>query len=777
MALASIFISHSSADNETADRLRRFLLSDGFQSVFLDFDPEAGIPPGRDWEAELYSELRKADVVIFLSTQAAVSSKWCHAELVLARALGRVVVPVLLEPGAAHPLVRDTQWISDPSGDGRVFPRVAEAVRQITSRVDPGWDVTRSPYPGLHPFDETRAGVFFGRDAEIEELLNRVTWPHAEGAERLVLVVGSSGSGKSSLVRAGVLPRVRLLEGPWVVIPTFAPRDVAFEQLAASLLKAFDEFGEGTESVEALALRLRNGALPALIRELCRAADISDGGRGGVVATIDQAEQLTTDSAHERTAFLDAIAAAVDASAPIRVIATLREEYLSRVVAGTAFAGRASSTLPIGRLSPERLGEVIEKPADRAGIAFEPGLVQRIVEDTRSGAPSGGDPLPLLAFTLEQVFEKRVERTRITSEDYDRVGGVTGALRAEADRVYRRLAERGRGDVIVPALLELVNAEADEPDPTGRNARREQFDAVEWEVIQAFVDARLLTTEGEGPTVAVAHEALLRDWPVLESEIRRSRDKLIARSRLDRDAREWNVAGRRQTDLLSGPRLKTARRALASEPAATVDSVVRDFVQASQRQARRSRALVALVAAAGVLTAVAIAASAWYTVDWLRERARKADARAAFVRVGERATAFSVDEHEVTYEQYRLCVLEGRCAPPPKSNVGPDFDRAPATDPVVYLGAPEADAFCRWIGRRVPTLDELQRAARVGSVRHLLDGLTAPGDPNTLIGGREWTSSPNRAILGRDPQTGETYTDFVDPSRAELDLGFRCAES
>src|SRR6185436_1533587 len=116
----------------------------------------------------------------------------------------------------------------------------------------------------------------------------------------------------------------------------------------------------------------------------------------------------------------------------------------------------------------------------RAGIDFEPGLVQRMVTETSSGVPSGGDPLPLLAFTLERLFVQRTSTTRITAADYDAVGGVAGALRTEADEVVERLTRRGRGPVIVDTLLELVHTDVEEAQPTGRTARRSDFDESEW---------------------------------------------------------------------------------------------------------------------------------------------------------------------------------------------------------------------------------------------------------------------------------------------------------
>src|SRR6266536_6106014 len=132
--MASVFISHSARDNVQAERIRQSLKAAGFATVYLDFDPESGIPRGRKWEDELYSELRKADVVVFLSTAASVSSKWCHAELALARALGRPIVPVLLEPGRQGPNLRTPRVAWLDSQPLRVLEERVRRKSRVSSR-------------------------------------------------------------------------------------------------------------------------------------------------------------------------------------------------------------------------------------------------------------------------------------------------------------------------------------------------------------------------------------------------------------------------------------------------------------------------------------------------------------------------------------------------------------------------------------------------------------------------------------------------------------------
>jgi hypothetical protein len=765
--MTSVFISHSSVDDVVAARVRDLLARAGFASIFLDFDPDSGIAAARRWEEELRSEIRKADVVVFLATKASVNSKWCHAELVLAREFGRTILPVLLEPNARSAIVADVQEVRAVPANGHVLEqRLVDALRKLT--LDPRfalpWDSSKSPYPGLHPFDEDRAGVFYGRDAEIARALQRLTGPRGDTSERFVVVVGASGSGKSSLVRAGVLPRLRRSEGTWVVVEPVVPGLKALDQLADALARA----SGGAVSGDRCRERVAAGDLPALVRELW---ERGDGGslRGGVVITIDQAEKLALEPGTHRVELLDGLTAALDAYPPLHVVATLREEYLTRVIAGTRLGGQPMTTIPLEPLSPERLADVIVKPAERAGLRFGPGLVGRMVAATTAGVPSGGDPLPLLAFTLQRLFDSRGERAMITADDYDRVGGVAGALRAEADAVYERLAQTRGADAVVGTLLELVHSEPDDPLPAARTVERDRFDTDEWDVVQAFVEARLLTAGGAGPSVTVAHEALLRDWPVLSSAIAKDRDRLVARTRLERAAKEWDAGGRKAADLLSPERLKVARRVAADDSAWASDDVLVAFLAASRRHVRRSRATTFAVAAAIVLAVATVVGGAWLAYDYVREQRRIADARGEQVRVG----TVSIDRREVTYRRYRLCVSEGRCARLLSTAGVPPFDAAPAADPVLYLNAPTADRFCAWIGMRLPSRRELLAATE--QIEHLLD---PDASGSTLIGGQEWTSTAalknQRWTVYRNPKTHEAHALTADATQPEL-YGFRCA--
>jgi Novel STAND NTPase 1/TIR domain len=217
-ALSSLFISHSSRDRVVAADIGQRLRSEGYEDLFLDFDPEQGIPAGRSWEREIYAQLCRVDGVVFLASTESVASKWCFAELVVARLLSKPIFPLRLDGSARLSSLNDVQWI-DLTGGEDPFPKLWAGLRQ--AGFDPhdsfAWDSARSPYPGLQAFAPEDAAVFFGRDDKIDELMDRLA-PFTRGASQIVTIVGPSGSGKSSLLRAGLLPRLARVPDRWVVL-------------------------------------------------------------------------------------------------------------------------------------------------------------------------------------------------------------------------------------------------------------------------------------------------------------------------------------------------------------------------------------------------------------------------------------------------------------------------------------------------------------------------------------------------------------------------------
>ena len=587
--MASVFVSHSSRDRAATERVVARLRAAGFAALFVDFDPDQGIPAGRDWERELYTQLRRTDAVVFLASQASVASSWCVLEVGLARSLGRPVFPLRLQPEVALPLLADVQW-TDLTDAESGLDRLLAGLR--SAGLDPAdsfaWNPHRSPYPGLVPFAPEDAAVFFGRRPETHRLAELLTPTLQHGPGRFVAVVGPSGSGKSSLVHAGLLPRLARSPERWVVVPPLRPGREPTAALAGGLARAFADRGLPRPTEELTAV-LEQGPV-GLVELAGQLADLAGNGVGrpSVLIVIDQAEELLTRTGvGEQQAFLQLLSGSLHENSPVWAVATVRSEFLSTAPDRAGLAEAIDDPLVVEPLSRRRLAEVIARPAQRAGLDLEPGLVERIVEDT-----AGGDALPLLAYTLHELYQRTGADGHISAADYEAVGGVVGALRSRADRLTEELDRRGLGALVLPTLMRLATVTGEE-QATRRRVRCDVFSANERAVINAFVDVALLVSD-QGPTgpgdeavVEVAHEALLRQWPPLRDAIEADRDLLRVRTELERLAADWQHGGHDDAYLLRGGRLAAIDQWATRHPE-ELGSLECEFLDASRGLATRT---------------------------------------------------------------------------------------------------------------------------------------------------------------------------------------------
>jgi WD40 repeat protein len=248
--MSNLFISHSSRDTEAAQELKDLLAEQGHRSVFLDMDPEAGIQAGVSWERTLYTKLRACRAVIALCSDHYLASQWCFAEIALARMEGKDLFVLQINPWRDKTnlpsILTEEQFIDLRTSKQQGYQRLWNGfrVKGIVAAEAREWSPDASPYPGLRAFGEEDAAIFFGRDLEIREgveLLNRV---RRQGYPHLVMVLGSSGSGKSSLVRAGLVPQLRKEPSQWHVVRPFRPGRQPSIALAASLSHAFEKVGQ-----------------------------------------------------------------------------------------------------------------------------------------------------------------------------------------------------------------------------------------------------------------------------------------------------------------------------------------------------------------------------------------------------------------------------------------------------------------------------------------------------------------------------------------------------
>ncbi|MFK4149741.1 hypothetical protein [Streptomyces sp. NPDC004065] len=405
------------------------------------------------------------------------------------------------------------------------------------------------PYRGLARFEVGDADLFFGRDKLTDRLLELTR------SRRFTAVFGPSGSGKSSLLRAGLIPRLR---GPQAT----GPRPAAVRVLTP---------GEHP-------LRVHEPRL------LPKDAD------GDTWLVVDQFEELYTlcTSAAERDQFIDRLLAATDAASHLRVVIAMRADFLGRCVEHPALtAALHDGTVLVGPMSRDELREAITKPAQSAGMIVERALTARILDEVE-GEPGA---LPLLSHALLETWRRRKSRA-LTEAAYEAAGGVHGAIARTAERTYCDFTPE-RAAFARRILLRLINPGEGDHD-TRRPIHRSELDTIVASedlaiVLERLAGARLITLEED--TVDLAHEALITAWPRLHTWVEESRERLRTHRRLAEAARTWDELKRDSGALYRGSRLALVRDWASRDGSRDeLNAVERAFLDASVSQEDSERA-------------------------------------------------------------------------------------------------------------------------------------------------------------------------------------------
>jgi len=412
----------------------------------------------------------------------------------------------------------------------------------------------KNPYKGLRAFEAADEQDFFGREKLIRKLLKRLE--EKDTLSRFLAVVGPSGSGKSSVVKAGLIPALWRGEMPgsekWFVVEMI-PGARPIDELEIALLRIASN---QTLDLRAQLERDEHGLIRAA--QLLLPDDGSD-----LLLVIDQFEEVFTlvESESERQQFLDLIHRAVtDPRSRVRVVVTMRADFYDRPLQypkfGELVRSRMETILP---LRAEELERAISQPAERIGISFEEGLVTSIISDVHY-QPGG---LPLLQYALTELFESRDGRA-LTHDAYQHIGRAVGALAKRAEDLYGELSETGQ-EAVRQMFMRLVTPGDGTEDARRRVAQSELLSISESaelidEIIDTFAAYRLLSIDRDlasrEPTVEVAHEALLREWERLRGWLNESREDIRQEHMLAISAEEWITHGRDGSYLLRGTRLE-----------------------------------------------------------------------------------------------------------------------------------------------------------------------------------------------------------------------------
>jgi WD40 repeat protein len=432
------------------------------------------------------------------------------------------------------------------------------------------------------------------------------------GGARLVLLLGSSGSGKSSLLRAGIIPRLRRNPEQWIVIPPFRPLGRPFESLAYALAAGFEAAGmqRGWQDFHrSIATDRAGDALTQLAEELrfgMRRREAT------ILLCIDQLEELFTLSGRdEAERFLNMARGAAEAVAsPLLIAASLRSDFLGALQSQAALREASFAQLLVNPMSLASIGQIIEGPAAVANLELEPGLVQAMLQDTEAEGA-----LPLLAFTLHELWEHR-RGEKLTLEVYrNQLGGLSGAVAQAAESV---LADAGvmssqEEGQLRQTFLSLVRVN-DEGRFTRRPANWADLPERTHPLLERFVQARLLVSRQENGArvLEVAHEALFRVWRRLAAWLDLDRAFLLWRKRLDQALDFWIEGGKGRERLLTGALLRESEERL-KEHGERLNNGEKAIVHASVAADRRSRRIRNTLV--GGVVFVVIAAGIWAVVE------------------------------------------------------------------------------------------------------------------------------------------------------------------
>ena len=459
-----IFSSATQAAIATGpSRFRDWLRENGWDDVFLDLDPERGIVAGQRWKEALQKAAHRCELVLALVSPEWLASSWCKSEIDAARLMGKKIIVALI--GVDKSLVpldlSDEQWI-DLVNDPAAYVRLKEGLKRAgldpsSFALEPG----RRPYPGFAFLEEKDAALFFGRDAQIVRGLDKMRGLARTGVERMLVILGASGSGKSSFLRAGLWPRLKRDDRSWLPLPVIRPERAAMSGkfgLAQALLQ--------TMTQPQFADRIRELGLPrsrADIQEFIEKTD--DGlsqlfaalrdiaqapGLAGetvppptIVLAIDQGEELFNEDGRDEAARLIAILTrTLKADPRVLALVAMRSDAFPQLQSEPNLAALPKDTFTLDMMLEGSYRNVIEEPARLVRpnpLKIDPQLVDALLEDI-----SGQDALPLLAFTLAHLYEHYAADNELTLSGYEKLGRLKGVIDTTVKDAFAEGVAAGR---------------------------------------------------------------------------------------------------------------------------------------------------------------------------------------------------------------------------------------------------------------------------------------------------------------------------------------------
>jgi formylglycine-generating enzyme required for sulfatase activity len=612
------------------------------------------------------------------------------------------------------------------------FDKLLEMLPNLkTATTAPIW--TDSPYPGLKAFIPEQAPIYFGRGSEIDQLLQQFSNPKV----RFVAVVGVSGSGKSSLIMAGLLLRLRtgiVGNAPWIDL-IFKPGERGGSPFLAMAFAIKTALAITDQTEQELARALQ--ADPAVIQNKLTELLAPHKSATELLLVVDQFEELFTQSKmEERRDFLKLLDRIVE-QPRIRVIVTLRADFYAQAIEQPILARllrRDRGTFPLDPPDISAIYQMIIRPAEVAGIELQNGLAQRLLED----AGEGPGAMPLIAFTLSQLYRQDKDAGMLSIDAYEAFGGVQGAVQQRAEASLQGLTIDL--DNALPRLFAHLVEVNEQEVATRRRALQSRLKGDVKTAADALTEARLLVTgkgKNDQPTLEVAHETVLNGWDRLRQWIRDHAESLRARRDLERVAVEWDKSGRHVGALRTGKLLQ--RYLSAAEPRSTTADAYLAVCKRHRMRIRVGFTVLGLLAVAvlGILFHInkshyppTLAAKALFVQLglWPVSQPNMVTIRAGDFEMGDLsgdgqtderpvhtvrfAKAFEMGKFEVTFEEYDLfAAATGRYKPS-------DEGWGRGDRPVINISWKDATAYAQWFSKRtglkyrLPSEAEWEYAAR-----------------------------------------------------------------
>ena len=707
-----LFVSHASGDDTIADDLGGWLKANGFDDVFID---QKSIEAGAKWDIALQTAAGSCRVVILLVTANWLASAECYGEFKAAWYMGKRIIPLFLglagqglspdEKLRLQSVCREDQGVDitvclvaehrlDLNADAEIARRLKAGLRAAGAKSDVGLDpeafeinkkIRETPFPGLASFgdDDADAALFYGRSRELAQILEELREARSKPDARPFVILGGSGAGKSSLLKAGIVPRLRRESPAWLPLRAFRPGADPLLNFAEAIAKTYADFGvvEAYGDIHARLLKSWEAATHDTMREgkaslgsaglaVLEAAIENEGTnlrkaanrRGAtILISIDQAEEIVRAEGHSADALAHILRLTLtSAQSHWQLALTTRTDSFAELQTSSRFQALEARMFDLRSLPPFRFVDVVEKPARRYGVTVEPGLVERLIND----APNA-DALPLLAFALERIWDRFSKSGSLTEAHYDRVGGLNGLIEDAAERAMRGLdPERDvplsiktpskedldlTASTFVPALAE-VNEKG---EVLRRAAHWSEFRPEQQVVLEHFNHWRLVVRKRD--LVEVAHEALFRVWKRLETWLEPERLRLEALRIMQLDAGVW----RRNHEHVSflnhrRKRLQIAQR-LANDPRYSKRLLAQDFeyLSACKKAEHTAKARIRFRSILALFTGLIIATTSYFNENILRER---------WFRYTKTATLSKAEEHLFAVTSGRVfsdCISEG----------------------------------------------------------------------------------------------------------------------